>query len=108
MAAETLTDRLLANLLTGKKRARTSPELAACMGISGRELRKIVKEARRQGAPICASSKKAYCGLYLAADAEELEEYIEMIGRRAKDLYITRQALIKQLKQYREQETADE
>ena len=52
--------------------------------ISGtRKLRYLVNELRKEGNPICSSSRKDNPGYYLAAAGSELENYLKRIRVRA-------------------------
>lgn len=85
-------------LAEGEKNARTGKELAACIGCDIRDITAAVERERRQGQPICAATSKNP-GYYLAADANELQTYCNRLHHRAAELYKTRQALLKILKQ---------
>lgn len=83
---------------TGKQNAINGSTLAERAHITPRTLCEAIKEAReKRGAAICASNAEPM-GYYMAADAAELQEYCRTLGHRARELYITRQALIKVLR----------
>ena len=92
-------------LYTGKENARPSKELCSILGLSKRELQKAIEKERRAGEPICASTDKDTPGYYLAADEYELAEYCGILGHRAKEIYITRQSLVKVLKGIEQQKS---
>lgn len=85
-------------LQTGRENARTGRELAIHFNCSIRDITAAVERERRQGQPICAGSGENP-GYYLATDADELEDYCNRLKGRAIELFKTRQALIKVLKQ---------
>lgn len=91
---------IISELLTeGAENAITGRELAAACGCDIRVITEQIEKERRNGTPICATSRGAGPGYYLAADREELEHYCKRLGRREKELNKTRQALIKVLAQ---------
>lgn len=85
-------------LTEGEKNALTAKELTTIMGCDIRDITAAVERERRQGQPICAASGKNP-GYYLAANANELQNYCNRLHHRAAELYKTRQALLKILKQ---------
>ena len=85
-------------LTTGKKNARPARWLADVIGCSTRDISRAAENERRAGIPICASTDSKP-GYYLAADAEELEEYCNRLKHRGVEIFKTRQSLIKALKQ---------
>ena len=86
-------------LKTGAENATTGRELATLLNCDIRDITAAIERERRAGYPICASSGGDNPGYYLAADKEELQRYCNMMHRRAAELYKTRQALLKVLKQ---------
>ena len=82
----------------GKDNPRTGRELSSVLGLGIRDITEQIERERRDGAPICASTG-ANPGYYIAADAEELEQYCNRLKGRGIELFKTRQALIKVLKQ---------
>lgn len=83
-------------LSEGRDNARTGRELAQVLNCSIRDLTEQIERERRQGQPICAASGENP-GYYLAADAEELENYCDRLKGRAIELFKTRQALVRVL-----------
>lgn len=83
-------------LSEGRENARTGRELAQVLKCSIRDLTEQVEKERRQGHPICAASGENP-GYYIAADAEELENYCNRLKGRAIELFKTRQALVRVL-----------
>ena len=100
-------DDLTSILGKGHENAIPSPIIAQALNISGRALRQLVKEARRQGVPILATCNQGG-GLFLPGSAEEYEDYIKMLGERSRDMYITRAAIIKSYKKYLEEKEKEE
>lgn len=86
-------------LAEGRENAITGRTLAKALQCNIRDITIQIEQERRQGQPICAATGNAP-GYYLARDAGELQEYCDCIARRAAELYKTRQALIKVLRQY--------
>lgn len=82
-------------LFTGREHARTGKELASILHCSTRDISESVERERRQGQPICASCDPEQPGYYLAANAEDLEQYCRSLHRRAGEIHKTRRALLK-------------
>lgn len=80
----------------GQENARTGKEICNLLGITSRELRRIVEIERRQGKPICASTT-APAGYFLAANRQELERYCRSLFRRAGEIHKTRKACLRSL-----------
>ena len=89
-------------LATGRENARTGRELANIFDCSMRDITAQVERERREGLPICAAAGENP-GYYLAADADELENYCKRLQKRAFEPHKTRAALIKALKELRDQ-----
>ena len=94
-------------LATGRENARTGRELAQHFNCSIREITEQVERERRAGQPICAATCEPY-GYYLAADAEELNDYCRQLWKRAGEIHKTRRALVKVLAQIRDKQEAAE
>lgn len=93
---------MIYELLTeGKENARTGRELAAMTGATVRQVTAQIERERREGLPICAGSG-ANPGYYIAENRETLQKYCEQLKHRAIELFKTRQALIRVLKQIAE------
>ena len=75
-------------LPTGKRNAISVRELAAKIGVSERVLRDIVTEGRVKGIVICSSS----AGYYLPANKDEIREFCNFMGKRAKHSFIAIQS----------------
>lgn len=86
-------------LAEGRDNARTGRELATLLHCNIRDITQQVEKERRDGFPICAASGENP-GYYLPADAQELQEYCDNIKGRAIELFKTRQALVKVLREY--------
>lgn len=86
-------------LSEGAASARTGKELAILLSCDIRDITAAVERERRQGQPICAASGENP-GYYLAANAEELENYCSRLHHRAAELYKTRRALLNVLTKY--------
>lgn len=67
-----------------------------------------IEKERREGAPICATSRGETPGYYLPADDQELLDYCDRLKARAIELFKTRQALIAVLKTHRAEREAAE
>lgn len=85
-------------LAEGRENARTGKELAAFFKCDIRDITQQIEKERRQGIPICATSTGTP-GYYIAADPDELQHYCNRLQHRAIELFKTRQALIRVLKQ---------
>ena len=95
-------------LLTGSENATTGRELAAVFNCDIRAITAQIEKERREGAPICATSRGDNPGYFLPANDQELTDYCERLKNRAIELFRTRQALIKTLKQYQADREAAE
>lgn len=91
-------------LAEGQANARTGRELAQLMGCDIRSITEQIEKERREGLPICATSRGKDAGYFLAADDEELQAYCDRLKRRAIELFKTRQALIVTLRKIRDAE----
>lgn len=92
---------MIAELLSyGKENTRTGRELANHFKCDLRTITEQIERERREGQPICANMRGENAGYYLAADAEELEQYCKRLHHREDELYKTRQALLTVLKGY--------
>jgi len=85
-------------LSKGKENARTGRELATLLNITMRELTQAIERERRDGQPICASTGNNP-GYYLAASKEEMEDYCGSLKRRMGEIYKTRRACVKMIKE---------
>ena len=85
-------------LATGKENARTARELAKIINCTPREVTAQIERERREGRPICASCGSTP-GYYLPESDQELNDYCECLKSRAVEIFRTRQALVKVLKQ---------
>lgn len=88
-------------LSAGRENAIPGRDLAMIMNCDIREITSQIERERRDGHPICAASGDNP-GYYLAADAEELENYCERLKGRAVELFKTRQSLVNILAQIRD------
>lgn len=75
----------LLRLRRGRASAITSGELAALLFTSDRQVRKLARDARRLGRPICGDNH----GYYWAANDEEYFAELEALRSRAKDMLAT-------------------
>lgn len=82
------------HLFKGRENARTGKELARLLDCNPRDISEGVERERRQGAPICASCDPETPGYYLAASAEDLEQYCRSLHKRAGEIHKTRRALL--------------
>lgn len=85
-------------LNTGHKNAITGRELAGFFKCDIRDITERIEQERREGVPICAATS-GKPGYYLPETREELEKYCERLKGRAIEVFKTRQALIRVLKQ---------
>ena len=89
-------------LPAGRANPRTGRELATLCGCDLRAVTAQIERERRDGWPICATSRGDPSGYYLPADDEELRSYCACIQRRALELLQTRRALVRVLEKRRE------
>lgn len=85
----------------GKNNARTARQLADMLGRDARAVTAQIEKERREGAPICAACGENP-GYFIAETAEELQTYCDQLKSRGIEIFKTRQALIKVLRQYGE------
>lgn len=81
-------------LAEGKENARTGRELAKLCKCDIRAITMQIERERRDGHPICATSRGDPSGYYLPETDDELREYCNCIQHRALELLTTRRALI--------------
>ena len=89
-------------LAEGRENATTGRELAKLCNCDIRAITAQIERERRDGHPICATSGGDPSGYYMPADDEELETYCNRLKGRAIELFKTRQALIRVLRQRQE------
>ena len=92
-------------LPAGRENALTGRRLADMFNCDIRAITAQIERERRAGYPICAASGEAP-GYFLPADDKELEAYCNRLKRRAVELFKTRQALVRVLRQVQEQREA--
>lgn len=85
-------------LTAGRENAQTGAYLAKILNCTPRDISRQVEAERRAGKPICAATGEKP-GYYLAADEKELQAYCDNLKSRAIEVFKTRQALIRVLKQ---------
>lgn len=93
-------------LAEGRENARTGRELARILNCDIRQVTGQIEKERRAGRPICAAMGGENPGYYLAADDDELQDYCDRLKGRAVELFKTRQALIKILRQISDKQGA--
>lgn len=86
-------------LSTGAQNARTGKDLANYFNCDVRTITEQIERERRAGQPICANVRGENAGYFLAANADELQQYCDRLHHRAAELYKTRQALVNVLRQ---------
>lgn len=90
---------MIAEILNhGQENAITGRELATITNMKLREVTQQIERERRQGEFICASSSNDNPGYYIGT-AEETAAYCERIKHRAIEMFITRQAIVKALRE---------
>lgn len=87
-------------LKTGAANAIKGCDLAIYFNCDIRMISDQVERERREGKPICATSRGSNSGYYIAADEKELKDYCDRLHHRAAELYKTRAALLQVLKNY--------
>lgn len=90
-------------LPAGRENALSGRTLATMFNCDIRAITVQIEKERREGQPICAASGDNP-GYYLAADPDELKNYCDRLKGRAVELFKTRQALIKVLRQIQEKQ----
>ena len=82
---------MIHELLRNESQPLTGNQLATLTGLKKRDIETIIQKERREGHPICATSR----GYYLAETPEELERFCAKLKRQAIEIFKTRQAMIK-------------
>lgn len=82
---------MIHELLMNEANPLTGNDLSELTGLQKREVEAMIQKERREGFPICATSR----GYYLATTPEELNRYCAKLKRQAIEVFKTRQALIK-------------
>lgn len=96
---------LLSDYLSiGRENAKTGKDLAYMLNCDPRQISQRIELERRAGKPICATCDGTQPGYYLAATADDLQEYCDKLHRRAGEIYKTRRALLKTADGMRQQE----
>lgn len=85
-------------LPAGRENALTGRTLADMFKCDIRIITAQIEKERRDGHPICATKQ----GYFLPANNGELQAYCDRLKGRAVELFKTRQALIRVLRQRRE------
>lgn len=88
-------------LPAGRENALTGRALANIFDCDIRAITAQIERERRDGHPICAATGENP-GYFLPADNEELQEYCDLLKGRGIEIFKTRQALIRVLRQRRE------
>lgn len=91
-------------LFTGADNPRTGRELAADLNCDIRTITEQIERERRNGQPICANARGDKPGYYLAASADELQQYCNQLYKRGGELFKTRSSLLKALKNLKEKQ----
>lgn len=77
----------------GQENAKTGREICKRLNLTMREFSQRVERERRNGSPICASTRPPY-GFFLAADKGEMQTYCHSLWHRAGEIFKTRKILI--------------
>lgn len=93
-------------LAEGAENARTGKELSEVLGVHIRDITAQIEVERREGQPICAATGDRP-GYFLPATVTELQKYCDALKGRAIEVFKTRQALIRVLKQLQDCQTGD-
>lgn len=88
----------------GKANATDGKTLAKLLNVSQRDVLRIVAEARKEGVPICATSK-GKAGYYLTDSPEELQNYCGRLHHRATEMLKAHSALVKTLREIEKQQS---
>lgn len=88
-------------LPAGRENALTGRALANIFDCDIRAITAQIERERRDGHPICAATGENP-GYFLPADNEELQEYCDLLKGRGIEIFKTRQALIRVLRQRQE------
>jgi len=77
----------VADLLpTGQQNAVPLQHLKEMAHLPGREVRRLIEQERRNGALILSDNQHGY---YLAADEEEVQQFVKSMRRRAAEIRLT-------------------
>ena len=69
-------------LPTGKENAVSMRDLANCLGVTERTVRKHIEIERRSGSIICRSLDEGVSGYFLPANIEEVREFVKLSEKR--------------------------
>lgn len=85
---------ILSAIGSGSKNARHKMQLVCLTGMNERALRKAVEHLRRQGIVIISDEN----GYYYPQTADELENYVRMVSKRARSTFYTLKSARQMLK----------
>lgn len=80
-------------LSDGPANAISSTHLARVLGVTRRDISRMVEKERRAGRPICATCNQQNPGYYLPRTLKDLAIYINRIRSREAEIAKTRKAL---------------
>lgn len=69
-------------LPTGRENAISMADLANCLGVTERTVRKHIEAERRNGKVICSSTDEGVSGYFLPADIDEVREFVKLSEKR--------------------------
>ncbi len=81
---------------TGKSNATDNRQLSNTLNIPQRQLARLIKAERLNGAPICATNG-GKMGYYMPENVEELREYCGRLSHRAGEIFAVYRALVSTL-----------
>lgn len=76
---------MIFEILSDSSRKMSLSEIAGQLGITPREVMRIIAAERRSGAPICASTITGDSG-YFRGDSNEVERQCRSLGSRIREL----------------------
>lgn len=66
----------------GRENAISMADLANCLGVTERTVRKHIETERRNGAVICSSLDEGGSGYFLPGNIEEVKEFVKLSEKR--------------------------
>ena len=66
----------------GRENAISMADLANCLGVTERTVRKHIEAERRNGKVICSSTDEGVSGYFLPADIDEVREFVKLSEKR--------------------------
>jgi biotin operon repressor len=92
MAKNSLLEILIESLPTDKESAVTQDYLSQAVGVSRRNIRQLVQQARKEGYGVCSSP---YRGYWLSTEPADIMETVSILNAQAKTIIDTVDSMYK-------------